>query len=696
MSCRPVHDVSRSRVFRRRIGTALVVVAVPLGGAGFSPARAQTQDATPLSLSLDQLLDVKVTTVSREESTVGQSAAAVFVITQDMIKRSGCTEIPELFRMVPGMEVARIDSHEWAIGIRGFNAQFSNKLLVQVDGRTVYNPLYSAVYWDGVDYPLEDIERIEIVRGPGGSDWGANAVDGVINIITKPANETLGGLLDVGAGNVDHLSGTVRFGDSTGEDGNFRVYAKDFQEGGEHSEDNGNAFDDWQSGRAGFRYDRTPAGGTNFTIQGDAYAENLGEEDSFPNIKNPPSFSTTGETATESSGGNLLARWTHQRDENSSWTLQAYYDNDERTITNGVVKVDIDSADIDFQQQLGLGSRNKLLYGFGYLSQTIDLDGSDAIDGGTVALTPAGLNTNRDVASTFLQDTWKLSHESTFTVGSKLEHNYYTGLVLEPSARLLYAPSSKRSAWASISRSVRTPSFPETNIAISLSPDFLGKIPVFIQERGNPNLGSEDVVAYESGYRTQATKSVSLDAAVYYNQYHDLVVATAAAPATLFVPGPIPGSLYLPLEWENDEGAHSDGFELSSTWDLTPHWKLTGAYTYLDMTLNPSAGLGAGQDATLSNDAGNDPKNQLYLRSSHQLSNRIELDLVGRYVSSLPNLDVPAYTTGDAQITWKKSENLAFSLSGQNLFQANHLEFTGDLIPVEVERSVYFKVTRSW
>jgi len=421
-------------------------------------------------MTLEDLMNVKVTTVTRASSTIGQSPAAVFVITQEMIQRSGATEIPELFRMVPGMEVQRINASEWAVSIRGLGsnlgANLSNKLLVQVDGRTVYNPIFSGVYWDTVHYPLQDIERIEIIRGPGGSVWGANAVNGIINIITKAAKDTTGGYLNMQAGSWERGSATVRYGDKAGEYGQYRVYGMAFDYDGGHSV-GGSQHDQWSSGQAGFRYDTAAPSKPAFTFSGDWYSANEGHRNNYPTLT-PPTFSATDTAQTDASGGNLLARWTKQSNENNGWMLQTYYDQAQRLGTDGLTNLVVNTGDIDFQKQFTSGFRNKWVCGFGYLAQKIHVTGSNFDN--DLAVAPGDLNARQETASAFVQDEIKLKRDLTLTMGSKFEHSNYTDGAYEPSARLLFSRSPEHSAWASVSRAVRTPSILERDLTLTAAP----------------------------------------------------------------------------------------------------------------------------------------------------------------------------------------------------------------------------------
>ena len=626
-------------------------------------------------VSIEELMNVRVTTVSREESTIGESPAAVFVITPEMIHRSGATCIPELLRMVPGVNVARLTSNQWVVSIRGFDNTLANKLLVQVDGRTVYSPVHSGVFWDSVDYPLVDIERIEVVRGPGGTVWGANAVNGIINIITKSAKDTQGLSISSGGGSAERGFATVRFGGQIGDNLHYRAYGKWFERGTSF-DTTGLARDDWRSGRAGFRLDWTPGSSDTVTLQGDWFSTVSGQS------AVPPSAPTD----MESRGVNVLARWTHVLGKDSNWQLQAYYDRFDQRARSGADEFTVDTGDVDFQQQFLLGDRNKVIYGLGYRVQEIFFNGAPVSF-------PRPVNVQRNVFSAFLQDEIKIVEDRLFlTLGSKFEHNDYTGFEAQPSGRLLWTPTKRQSVWASVSRAVRTPDIFENDLQINL-----GTQPLFTPNR---DLRSEEVIAYELGYRTQATDKLSFDTALFYNRYDRLSVITSA----------LPGST-LPLDFTNSMNGETYGVEIAATWNPTSWWKLHGAYSYLKLNLHADQQLGPGLRAADETVEKQSPQNHFYIRSSFNLPGHVDFDLTGRYVDNLPTFTstipgfpasvtagVKNYFTLDARLAWKPCENLELSVVGQNLLDSHHPEFgvTSTNPQFEVERSIYGQVTITW
>lgn len=675
------------KIVRRIVMVAAVIptlVTQPATAAMPEPSAAGIED-----LSLEELMNVRVTTVSRQESTVGSSPAAVFVVTQEMIRRSGATSIPELFRMVPGMEVARIDSNKWAISIRGFNNRLANKLLVQIDGRTVYNPIYSGVYWDTVDYPLEDIERIEVVRGPGASVWGANAVNGIINIITKTAKDTQGTMAEAWAGNEERGGATVRYGGKSGTDRYYRAYAKAFdRDSAFHA--NGDDFDDWHGVQTGFRFDRPAAGKDAFTVQGDWFQVDSGQRNNNLDINNPPTFIRSDTADEDSNGGNLLARWTHDRNAHSNWALQAYFDRFSRTLQSGYARFHINTFDLDFQRQLNHGSRHRWVYGAGYRLQKIAFTGSTAIDN-AVAIGPAQADLNRDVLSAFIQDEIKLHDRLTMTLGSKFENNDYTGFEYQPSARLLWTRSKTQSAWASVSRAVRTPSMLENDFTLTTVP-----LPglMFFQLLPNTSLQSEVVVAHELGYRVQASANLNVDAALFYNTYDDLAGFSLGAPR----PGPIAGSTSTPFIYNNGLDSHTYGIELASQWSPGRRCRISGAYTYLKEKLHADGSVPVAFRRPLEAAAGQNPRHQIYVRSSLDVRPDLQCDLTGRYVDTLPAFSprVPSYVAVDLRLAWKPRQPWEVAIVGQNLFDKHHAELRNGAASAEMERGFYGKITYRW
>ncbi len=391
-------------------------------------------------MSLEQLLNVEVTTVSRRQSTLAQSPAAIFVITQDDIHRTGATSIPEALRLAPGMEVAQVDSSTWAISARGFNGTAANKLLVQMDGRSLYTPLFSGVFWDVQDTMMEDIDRIEVIRGPAGALWGANAVNGIVNIITKSAEDTQGLLVTGGGGTQERGFAGVRYGWKLNDDAYARVYVKHFERG-ETLFPNGNgARDDWDMTQTGFRIDTQPSTADHFTIQGDVYAG-----DRFAS-----SFVSGLADDTDLSGGNLLGRWTHSLGNGGDLSLQMYFDNTHRDIPN-VFRENRDTADIDFQHHIPIGTHQDFTWGLAYRASY------DKI-GNTASLAFIPDHQTLQWYSIFAQDEIQLIKDRLrLTVGAKIEHNDFTGVEVQPNARLLWMIDKRQSLWTAVSRACARP-----------------------------------------------------------------------------------------------------------------------------------------------------------------------------------------------------------------------------------------------
>jgi iron complex outermembrane receptor protein len=635
-------------------------------------------------LGLEDLMNIEVTTVSRQESTIGQSPAAVFVITQEMIRRSGATTIPELFRMVPGLNVARLSGNNWAVSSRGFNGNLADKLLVQVDGRTVYNPVFSGVYWDTVDYPLEDIERIEVIRGPGASVWGANAVNGIINIITKTAEDTQGTLIKAGAGNQERALGVLRYGAKGGKDWSYRVYTKGIERNAEYSAgSDSDAHDAWKHGQGGFRIDRQASSRDTMTLQGDYYRSDA-QGTNVKSLLTPP-FSFVNRDTERSNGQNLLFRWSREKDKERGSQLQAYYDRFQRESANGYLGFEAQTFDVDFQHRMPLSKRHKFIYGFGY--RMVDFSFRDSIpDNGFSANFPDHQSTTH-LLSAFAQDEFTLKPDKlTFTLGSKFEHNSFTGFEIEPTARLLWTPSKRQSAWAAVSRAVRTPNFIERgiNFAQVTGP---GIALVLV---ASPDFDSETVKAYELGYRAQLTDRFSLDSSLFYNDYDNLKAIDAGTPTI----GPPPGVLIIPLLSTNQMSGHTYGLEVAATWQKSARWQLYAAYSCLNMNLHPSSAINPNLRVTDDAAEGQSPRHQLYLRSSWDLSDKLQFDVDGRYVSRLTRTASPvaSYAEMDLRLGWKPhgDDSLEFSVVGQNLLHDHHDEFGSG---VEIRRGIYGAIT---
>lgn len=632
------------------------------------PVQAQEPDDLG-SLSVDDLMNVDVTSVSRKGQKVSDTAAAVFVITQDDIRRSGASSIPEILRIVPGLDVARINGNVWAISARGGNGQFANKLLVLVDGRSVYTPLFSGVYWDVQDTLLEDVERIEVIRGPGGTLWGANAVNGIINIITKHAIDTQGALLSAGGGVVDGSAAAGRVGGSIGQHGHYRAYGKWFDRPASVA-GAGVASDAWTSGRAGFRADWTSRRGDTFTALGDIYR---GTAATIGVLVDPVNPFGDRVASTRLEGQSLQFRWTATQSSRSDTTLQAFVD--DTTRADSVMVVGRRTFDIDFQQHLTFDRRNDIVWGAQYRSSDSHVAGS-------------GLAFVRDssvagIATLFVQDEIELGPRTHVTVGTKLQYDAVSNLQLQPTLRVRFKASERQTFWAAATSAVRTPSEAELygRITVGAVPDGNGSTALIVFT-GNPGLKPERVDAYEVGYRWQATPSIALDATAFHNRMRDLAGTKTTQP---FLDSS--GRVVIPLEIENGNTGHANGAEFFLTDAVTANWNLTLGYSFLQTSEVSDDGL---------RDVDSTPRHQLQLRSFVQLPHRLELDSSVYYVGRIGR-DVRAYVRLDAQVTWHAGRQWALSISGQNLLQSQHAEFVGSVYEKElatpIQRSVNGKIT---
>ena len=575
--------------------------------------------------------------------------------------------------MVPGVEVAQIDANKWAITCRGFNGLYADKLLVQIDGRAVYSQVFSGVFWDAQDLPLEDVARIEVVRGPGATVWGANAVNGVINIITKNAQNTQGLLAVAGTGTQYREFGTVRYGGQAGDDLYWRMYGKQF------NRDLGNFpglegdFDDWQQARGGFRTDWQPSDSDAITVQGDFYDGRSGNAliDSFPTAP----YSRLVQFDTPIAGQNFLGRWTRSVDEDADWALQTYYD---RIIRDSFIgDLEQTTFDLDFQYHFLWNESHNIVCGTGYRRIDTDTTGSFS-----TSYDPPQRST--DLFSYFVQDEIALEEDRWYTVvGSKFEHNDFTGFEFQPTLRLLFLPSERETLWAAVSRAVRIPSLTNENVVFRSALTPLD--PEFVELRGNTSLAAEELLAWELGYRAQPSDDFSWDLAMFYNDYTDLIgIESAGAPFF----DPTIGGIIIPTRFANSLAGDTYGAELASTMRMNPRWEITGAYTLLYMDIHaPEGNLIEGSS----------PHNQVYLRSSWNPRRDWRVDLIGRYVDNLPALAVPSYLTGDVRLAWRPVDNLEWAVVGRNLIDSPHSEFT-EAVSGVVGSEVYPEVftTLTW
>ena len=654
------------------------VTLVLAWSAAASPADGP-QDLT--KFSLEDLMNVQVTSVSKKEQRLSKTPAAVYVIGQEDIRRSGATNIPDLLRMVPGVDVARIDANRWAISIRGFNMVFANKVLVLIDGRSVYLNVGSNVFWDDHDVPLEDIDHIEVIRGPGGTVWGANAVNGVINIITKNAKATQGGLVTAGTGSETTADGLVQYGGKIGTKGAYRAFGRYFNVNNALAPGGQNAADGWHASHGGFRSDWDPGPRDALTVQGDLL-ETAGGQTVTTVFSNALPLQGTVNERQKNTAGNILGHWGHTFANGSDTSLQISYDVDRRH-SQFEVSAARDMTDVDFSHHVALGSRNDMVWGLGYRFESDNL-----LQGFATRILP--LHSAHNLSSAFFQDEIKIANSVSFTLGSKFEHNSFTGFEYEPSAQLVWTPSDSHTVWASAARAIRQPSLVDFGLQLDLAvvpfPNGSFAVPTLL---GNPKTRDEQLRDYEAGYRAQLSRRVSLDVAGFWSFYCHLVTQEPAAP--YFTTSPAPPHLIFPLVWDNKARAFNTGAELSATWDVNNRLRVHSGYSLLNMSIarDPSS-----QDGAIESTAGNSPRHQFQVSPWLKLSRNVEWDTTLMHVSSLPNLNVPAYTRLDTRLGWQLGEFVELSIVGQNLLRPGHVEFYDPRIrQTEIARSVLGRIT---
>lgn len=674
---------------------SLAIETLGLRLALFEPslgwANSSSQESKLLELNLEELMNIEVTLLTKKKQKLSESAAAVYVIMQEDIRRSGVTSIPEALRLAPGLQVARIDSNKWAISSRGFNDRFANKLLVLIDGRSVYTPLFSGVYWDVQDVLLEDVERIEVIRGPGGTLWGANAVNGIINIITKSAKDTQGGLVSTGGGSEEQGFSGFRYGGKMGEAFYSRLYGKYF-----NRDTFFHGHDDWRMGRLGFRTDWELDGSNTLTFQGDYYDGENGERLGVPILISP--FSTIFNDDPLVSGGNFLFRWKHEFYEDSDLVLQLYYDKTQREVAS--FEEVRDTFDLDFQHRFNLSERQGLVWGLGYRITTDDIHDLQLIlppRRGFVFSPVSFIPDTRDdhLFSAFLQDEINLVKDKlSLTLGSKFEHNDYTGFEYQPRGSLTWTPASRHTLWAAVSRAVRTPTRAEEDAQIvveAFPPGTTALLPGLVTLISNRDFDSEELLAYELGYRLQVLDTLILDLATFYNVYDHL--RTFELGTSAFKPLLLPHRV-IPFSADNKMDGETYGVELTTRWQALNWWRLEGSYTFLQIQMHPD---GDSNDSfSLLNIERTNPHNQFSIRSLMDLPRNLEFDWGVRFVDNLPGHGVESYLAIDLRLGWKPNKNLEMSLVGQNLLDSHHLEWVDWFYQprgIEVEPGVYAKIT---
>lgn len=650
-----VRELFQFRFRRLSLTLSLALCFFPFG---VSSALSSGSDLT--ELSLEDLMNLEVYSVAKKPQKMFSTAAAIYVITPDDIRRSGATSIPEVLRMVPGISVQRVNSHAWDISARGFNnSVFANKMLVLIDGRAVYTPLFAGVFWDVQDVVLEDIERIEVIRGPGGALWGANAVNGVINIITKRAEDTQGTLISGGTGTEEKGFVTGRYGGKA-KDWYYRTYAKYFERG-EGYRASGTANDEWQNARAGFKTQNDA-----WTVQGDFYNGTVGQRTNIFSFNAPNAYII--DKPVPVLGGNILTKY-----QDEDWSLQAYWDVTQRDLH--VLDEKRNTLDLEYNQKARILPSQELNWGLGYRLQMEDIK--------STPMASIASNSRPDqIFSLFLQDEIRMMDERLkFILGGKVEHNIYTEVEAQPNVRLSYDINEKNVLWAAASRAVRTPSRLEEDGEIIGS---FSAPSTFNETVGNHDLSSERLDAYELGYRNQPLNNMFVDLAVFYNHYKRIIT---------YIPGQVlsqSGFTINTFEPVNGIEGNVGGVELSSDIEITDWWRIKDAYTFTKMDLITDTDIvDLGLEAVLEDAV---PRHSFYMRSSFNLPHQFEFDVALRYSDSFTNGRVPALIQADLNLI-KMIKEWEFAIVGQNLFRSHQRESILTTA-TQTRRGGYVKITR--
>lgn len=639
----------------------------------WAASAAKPADAT--WMSLEELMAIEVSSAAKRPQRLADTTTAIFALSRDDIRRSGATSLPELLRQVPGVQVSRIDASRYAVSIRGFSNRYSGKLLVLQDGRTLYSPLFGGTYWEAQDVMLEDVERVEVIRGSGGTLWGANAVNGVLNIITRHAKDTQGTYVEAKVGSLEKGL-ALRHTTALGEAGHVRAYVKLVDHGGMETSSGQKAHDAWDQKRAGFRADLSPTAADTVTVQGDVYDTRARQSPLYLN-ESTLSSGFVPDTA-KLSGANVVARWQHQEGPAESWHVQAYVD--QAKVSGLVQKSQTETLDLEWQHRLPLAAEHDLTWGLGLRRVRQSLDGNF-----TISMTPS--EATGWVYSGFVQDEIRLNKDWQLTLGSKLEHNDITGYEVQPSARLLWRVTPTDSVWGAVSRSVQTPSAAVTTVNTLVSTQDIPMVGrALLAVRGNQNIRSEEVVSRELGYRAQWGSKTNVDAAVFYNTHNH--VFSREVGGLGFEPYPV-----ISVSLGNQVKGTTYGAEFSANRQVTDHWQMRGSYSWLQVDLRPR---GAGSQAVpLFGEEGSSPRHMVQLHSLHNLGHQLELDANLYYSSALSlartagKVEIGSYTGLDLRLGWRASRDLEINLIGRHLLTSRHVEYVGeDIRGSEVPRSL--------
>lgn len=627
----------------------LAALSPPLVLAANSQQLALLSGTDLAEMSLESLMSIEVFSVSKKSEPLHDAASAIFVLTGEDVLRSGVKSIPEALRLVPGLTVARQDAHSWVITARGFSSTLADKLEVLMDGRSLYTPLFSGVYWDMHNIILEDVARIEVIRGPGAALWGSNAVNGVINIVTKAASETEGSVVQVGGG--DNIEGfaAARTGMAVGK-GHIRVYAKGDHYRDQETPDGDDAQDKFYSNRAGFRSDWNLDARNTLTVQGEAFRNRIDQP------------GTNDKESNEAD--HLLARWAHSTSDHENLEVQVYYDRTEKKIP-GLFIEDRVTTDLDIRHNVQLGQRHHLVWGGGYRNSDDEITSPNL---NFLAFIPE--KRTAETYNIFVQNQLSIIPDRfKVTAGAKFERNDFSGTEFQPSFRVTYTPDSTITYWGAVSRAVRIPTRLDENFIIFLPRPFPPGTPIIV---GSDNFDSEEVIAYEFGYRNILSDTVSLDVALYYNEYDKLRGVNFGV---------------TPAQISNEGDGDGSGIELVLQWRPLVSLNVLASYNYTHLDVNPVSGS---SDTSIENADRNDPRHQGLLRFNWQAGENFDADARLRTISELPDRGIQGYTELDLNFRWRPLASLELGLLAQNLLDRSHPEFTQ---AVEIQRSVVLSAT---
>jgi iron complex outermembrane recepter protein len=636
--------------------------------------------------SLEELLKTDITSVSKKDKQLFDTPAAVYVVSREEIRSSGARNVPDALRLVPGMEVAQINSSTWDVGVRGFDERFSNKMLVMIDGRSLYSAIFGGIYWDSLDLVMEDIDRIEVIRGPGGSLWGSNAVNGTVNIITRSSQATQGALISEESGSDTPVSLTARYGGQAGKIGTYRIFSKYTDRFGNQDATGHWAGDAWHLLHGGFRADLKVREHDALMLEGDMYAGSFGEPLNESLVVAPYAKTVGGENSLL--GGTMLGRWTHSYVNGQETQVQFYYSKEDRDATERPDHMD--TVDVDAQHHFRIGTRQDFVAGAGYRYSKVYAPATPYL-----TITPA--NQDFPLFSAFIQDEIALVPKKlSLTAGAKVEHNRFTGFDFQPSLRVNWRVTEKHAVWAAVSQAVKTPNLLNTSMNRILSVDQVNGLTEASTLIGNPKYKDEHLLAYEGGYRLQM-KRVSIDATGFLNRYDDVETNEALAPVTHTGSQ---GYTEYPAQWANNLFGSSFGAEVAASWNVVSRWKLTASYSWLKLEMR--ANSRSNDTGTAGGFNAGTPTDRFGVRSSYTLLKGLQFNTLAQFAGPLPSGDihnptpaVPSYYRVDSNLQWHVGEYVRLDSGGQNLLAPRRAEYMGGNGALQTlsPRNVFGRVT---